>query len=213
MVYYSEYDFLYVDIFKSGSTAIKTLFEYVLGREPDEPFFTKQPRTYITVVRNPYDRLVTQFYHANRIELWRDWKWTVHHPFFRKWVKETYENGYSGNDGHMFSQVRLLKYYENRLPYKIFKLEELVPYELFFFLPNYQERKEEINDKFLEIIANLEKITHHATNNLKQGIWQSYYDEKTIAICNEYFASDFIVFNYEMIEPVEFSKRFKKGLI
>jgi len=42
---------------------------------------------------------------------------------------------------------------------------------------------------------------HYATNNIKQGIWQTFYDSETIGICNEYFADDFEVFNYEIIDP------------
>ena len=204
MIYYSEYDFLFLTVLKSGSTVFKKLFEFVIGRESDAPYFKVLPKTYITVVRNPYDRLVTQFYHANKNEIYKDYKFTTHQPLFKKWVKETFEDGYKGDDWHMHTQSHLLQHYENNLPYKIFKLEELIPHELFFFLDLSEERKKEIDDEFPKIMVELEKSKHHTTNNIKQGVWQIYYDSKTIEICNKHFINDFVAFNYEIIEPEEF---------
>ena len=204
MIYYSDYDFVCVDILKNGSTGLKKIFKFVLGREPDELFFIRKPQIHITVVRNPYKRLITQFYHINRIQLWKDFKHTVHHPFFKKWVKEIYGDGYNGNDGHLYNQTHFLQFYENPIDYKIFKLEELAAHELFFFLYLTEEYKIEIDNEYKKIIDELEKNTHHATNNLIQGVWQSYYDVETIEICNKYYANDFVAFNYEIIEPEEF---------
>ncbi len=87
------------------------------------------------------------------------------------------------------------------MPYRVFKLEELVPHELFFFLELDDERKADIDVKFLEIRKELDKSRHHASGNLKQGIWQTFYDAESIEVCNDYFAKDFEAFNYEVIEP------------
>lgn len=214
MIYYSDYDLAFVDILKNGSMGFRTLFTYVMDREPDKPFFIRQPKIYITAVRNPYDRLISQFYHANKGDIWKNWKWTVHHPYFRRWVRDTYKDGYKGIDGHFYSQTRLLQYYENDIAYKIFKMEELKnAHELFFFLPLTKARKAEIDEKYLEILDELQKSTHHATNNIKQGVWQSYYDAKTIEICNKEFENDFKAFGYEMIDPAEFNRLSLKNLL
>jgi hypothetical protein len=201
MTYYSEYDLAFLDIMKNGSNVFIKLFEYVIGRKADEPFFVREPQIYLTVVRNPYDRLVTQFYHANRKILGKEYSHSIHYPFFRKWVKDTYKNGYDGDDGHMFAQNHIIQYYEWPLPYKVFKLEELVPHELFFFLELDDERKADIDAKFLEIKRDLDNSRHHASGNLKQGIWQVFYDAESIEVCNNYFAKDFEAFNYEIIDP------------
>lgn len=213
MIYYSDYDLLFFTVPKNGSSVFRKLFEFVMGKESEPPYFKRQPKTYITVVRNPYDRLVTQFYHANRSELFKKYRFTVHHPFFNRWVKNTFENGYDGDDMHMQSQTEIIRYYENNLPYNIFKLEELIPHKLFFFLDLSEERKKEIDDKFPKIMTELEESKHHATNNLKQGEWQSYYDSKSIEICNKNFINDFQAFDYTMIEPKNFQYKVSKNLI
>ena len=49
----------------------------------------------------------------------------------------------------------------------------------------------------------MNKTKHHASGNVKQGIWEIFYDSKTIEICNNYFENDFKSFGYDMIEPSE----------
>jgi hypothetical protein len=117
---------------------------------------------------------------------------------------EIFENEYEGEDIHMHTQTELLKYYENNLPISVFKLEELIPHELFFFLDLSEERKKEIDNIFPKIMVELEQKKHHSTNNIKQGVWQTYYDSKTIEICNKHFINDFVAFNYDIIEPEGF---------
>lgn len=204
MIYYSEWDLVFLDIMKNGSNVFVNLYKHVLGREADRPFFEREPKWFITVVRNPYDRLVTQFYHINRRELNTTHKYSIHFPFFRKWVKETYENGYDGVDGHYFSQSHIIQYYEHPLPFMIYKIEELKPYQLFPFIDLTEEQKDEIVGKYVEIQNQYNLNKHHATTNGKQGVWQSFYDSETIKICNRYFANDFKAFDYPMVEPSEF---------
>jgi|688.fasta_scaffold415910_2 hypothetical protein len=203
MTYFSDYDLVLLDIMKNGSSRFISLFEYVLGKEKDKPVFIREPQLFITVVRNPYDRLVSQFYHCNKRELWNDYRYAIHYPFFRKWVKETYGNGYDGVDGHYYPQSYIIQYKKYPdLPYHIFKIEELKPYELFFFLGELSlERKADIAREYKELGQSRINDKHYATNNIKQGIWQTFYDSETIGICNEYFADDFEVFNYEIIDP------------
>ncbi len=213
MTYFSDYDLAFLDIMKNGSSRFISLFEYVLGKERDKPVFIREPQIFIVVVRNPYDRLVSQFYHNNKRELWNDYRYAIHYPFFRKWVKETYGNGYDGNDGHYYSQSYIIQYKKYpELPYHIFKIENLDPSDLFFFLGDLtDERKEDILKKYNELgwVKVVDK--HYATNTIKQGIWQTFYDSETIRICNEYFADDFEVFGYEMLDPSEFN--FKRNII
>jgi hypothetical protein len=203
MIYYSEWDLVFLDIMKNGSNLFVELFKHVLGKEADKPYFIREPQLYISVVRNPYDRLVSQFYYVNRGTIVKEYKKAIHFPFFRKWVKETYENGYDGTDGHLFSQAHIIRYYEHQLPYQLFKMEELIPHQLFFFLDLDDEHKSDIDNKFSEIRLELDNTKHHANGNIKQGIWQTFYDSETIRICNEYFAKDFEAFGYDMIHPSE----------
>jgi len=59
-MYFPEYDFVFLDIFKNGSNVFSRLFEYVLGSKGDGPNFIREPNIYISVVRNPYDRVVSR---------------------------------------------------------------------------------------------------------------------------------------------------------
>lgn len=205
MIYYSEWDLAFLDIMKNGSNLFVELFKFATGREADKPFFVREPQIYMMVVRNPYDRLVSQFYHINKSEIIRNYKYTIHYPFFRDWVKETYSgDGYTGTDGHLFAQTHITQYYKYPLPYKVFKMEDLIPHQLFFFLDLDETRKNEIDVRFSEIRNELDLSKHHAYNNIKQGVWSSFYDSETIDICNQYFANDFKAFEYQMIKPSEF---------
>lgn len=213
MIYYSEWDLAFLDIFKNGSNVFRELFRFVTGRDADKPFFIREPQIYMMVVRNPYDRLVSQFYHINKWEIIKNYRYTIHYPFFRDWVKETYSGeGYTGNDGHYFTQAHITQYYKYPLTYKVFKMEELIPHQLFFFLDLDEERKVEIDEKCVEIRKELDLTKHHAHSNLKQGVWQSFYDSETLQICNRYFANDFKAFNYTMLKPSEFVEA-RRGLI
>lgn len=215
MMYYPKHNLSFFYIFKNGSQAFRELFTYVMEGERDTSDFVNKPEINITIVRNPYDRLVSQFYHANKGEIYRNWrlnslgyqKLNLHYPLFKSWVRDTFNGGYKGSDEHMYSQPRLLKYFEGGIEYKVFKLEELVSVnELFFFMELTKERQNEIDIKYSEILRGMEKINHHATNTVKQGVWQNYYDAKTIEICNKEFEGDFIAFNYKVYDPKEFNK-------
>lgn len=204
MIYFSDCDVVLLDIMKNGSNLLTRLFSYVFEKEPDKPYFIREPQIFIVVSRNPYDRLVSQFYHINRKELTKDYQYAIHYPFFRKWVKETYENGYDGADGHYYAQSHIIQYDKfPDLPYTMFKMEKLIPHQLFWYINLSDERKADIDTKFSEITTELIRIKHHATDNLKQGKWETFYDSETIRICNQYFAKDFEAFGYDMIEPSE----------
>ncbi len=211
MTYFEKYDLAYMDIMKNGTNQFTKLFEWGLGVERSKPVFLREPKVFITIVRNPYDRLVSQFYHINRRKMFKEYQHTLHYPIFREWVKESYENGYDGDDGHHYSQSHIIQYDKfPQLHYHIFKIEELVPSDLFFFLDDLtEERKSEINQKYKEFNEEQVKNKHHATGNIKQGIWQMFYDSETLQIANNYFKSDFEYFGYEMLNPSDFveSKR------
>ena len=202
MMYFSEYDFVFLDIFKNGSNVFSRLFEYILGSKGDGPNFIREPNIYISVVRNPYDRVVSQFYHHNRGTILKQYRYTIHYPFFRKWIEEMYSGkGYTGDDGHLHSQSNIIQYYENSSRIKIFKMEEFKPHEIFFFLDLTDEQKLDIDNKFSEIRLEMDLNKHHASTNMKQGIWQVYHTPQTIDICNNYFANDFKAFDYPMLDP------------
>ena len=201
MMYYPEYDFVFLDIMKNGSNLLAQLFKHVFGKEFEEPYFVREPEIYMTVVRNPYDRLISQFYHIHRQVINRNFKFTIHYPFFRKWVKEVYSGeGYTGTDGHLFSQTHIIQYYEYPLPYKVFKLEELIPHQMFYFLDLTDEQKADIDAKFSEIRLDLTANGHHAFGAMKQGVWEVFHDKETIELCNNYFAKDFEAFGYDMVD-------------
>ena len=204
MMYFPEYDFVFLDIFKNGSNVFSRLFEYVLGSKGDGPNFIREPNIYISVVRNPYDRVVSQFYNHNRGTILKQYRYTIHYPFFRRWIEETYSGkGYTGDDGHLYSQSHIIQYYENSSRIKIFKMEEFKPHEIFFFLDLTDEQKFDIDNKFSEIRAKLDLNGHHTTTNIKQGIWQVYHTSETIAVCNEFFTDDFKFFDYPMLDPTK----------
>lgn len=201
-MYYPEYDFLFLDIFKNGSNLFAKLFVHVFGREHEIAYFKREPQIYMSVVRNPYDRLISQFYHINRQTINKNFKYALHYPFFRKWVKEVYSGeGYTGTDGHLFSQTHIIQYYEFPLDYKIFKMEELIPHKMFYFLDLTDEQKKDIDNKFSELNLELSLNGHHALGNMKQGVWEVFHNAETIELCNRYFAKDFEAFGYDMIEP------------
>jgi len=204
MIYYSDYDLVLLDILKNGSNLLKQLFEYTFERKADRPYFLREPQIFIVVCRNPYDRLVSQFYHINAKELRNNYRYAIHYPFFRKWVKETYGMGYDGNDGHYYSQSHIIQYDKfPELPYSIFKMEELIPHQLFWYMDLTDEKKSQIDEQFLEITNELVKTHHHSMGNSKQGLWKTFYDSETIEVCNQYFADDFRIFGYDMIDPLK----------
>lgn len=204
MTYYPKYDLVLLDIMKNGFNVLVSLFDFVLGDHSTNPYFLVEPTTFIVPARNPYDRLVSQFYHINRKPLWEEYRHTIHYSFFKSWVKETYERGYDGTDGHYFSQTHIIQYDKHPdLPYRIFKMEELIPHQLFWFVDLSEEEKIEIDNRYLELQREMSKTKHHASGNVKQGIWEIFYDSKTIEICNNYFENDFKVFGYDMIQPSE----------
>lgn len=213
MRYYPDWDLCFLDIMKNGSNLFVQLFDYVIEKPAEYPYFIRVPQIYITIVRNPYDRLVSQFYHINRRKLNTDYKNAIHHPFFKEWVKETYGNGYDGDDGHYFSQTHQIRYYEHPLPYNIFKLETLKPHQLFWFMDLSDERKIDIDKKAAEIKLELDLNHHHAFGNSKQGVWQTFHDSETIKVCNEYFANDFKAFDYEIINPSDFNKYIGRSVL
>lgn len=225
MFYWPKHNIVFHPILKNGSTALTELFKFVLGEGEEIEFnlATKDtdPNTsklYITTLRNPYDRLVSQFYNVYKSHLTKP-KYRLksvehlrdihtHFFYFRYWVKETYENGYNGEDPHLYSQWHTLDNgYQYGADYKIFKMENLIPHELFFFLKLDDNQKKEIDDEYLKIMDHFEKNNHHATNNQKKHTWEVYHDSNTIRICNEYFADDFKKFEYQMINPSEFRNR------
>ena len=209
---YDGYGVVFYPIHKNGTNLFKRLFDYVLGNRTNEETKNIEYVHHIIIVRNPYDRLVSQFYHHNRREL-NIFKNSIHHPFFKEWVKKTYKNGYDGDDGHYFSQTHIIRYYEYPLPYHIFKLETLVAHELFWFMDLSDERKKDIDAKAFELRTKLDLNHHHAYSNIKQGVWQTFYDSETIEICNNYFANDFKAFEYEMIEPSQFNKYMGRSVL
>jgi hypothetical protein len=232
-MYFKKYSLLYWKILKNGTNVFRDLLNDCLGETGyDLPSFTKindtsfvipnQPNDKLIVVwnqfaivRNPYDRLVSQFYQSkfiqnrygwNAYELHRAMYELKHYEMFQYWVKETYKDGGKGiTDNHFLSQTDLIEYKKNNT-IKLFKLEELEYHKLFWFMDLTDEQKAEIDRKGDEWKKVHSSYGHHSKGYIRQGEWERYYDKNTIQICNEYFAKDFENFGYDMINSESFKR-------
>ena len=119
MVYYKKYSLIYWSILKNGTKVFRDLLNEIIGDRGTDIFqFNKvteknfiipaQPNDKLitainqfAVVRNPYDRLISQFYHSEFIEARYGWNsyelnramyQLKHFDMFKYWVKNTYED-------------------------------------------------------------------------------------------------------------------------
>jgi hypothetical protein len=130
--------------------------------------------------------------------------------YFKEWVIETYKTGYTGDDGHILSQSECVHIIPDKT-FKIFKLEDLIIDDLFYFLPEIDSVN--LNDKYKEILESLNgSIDHHARQYRALDYFMDYYDDEVLEICNSYFRLDFKNFDYKKINhhktPITILKKF-----
>ena len=118
MRYYPDWDLVFLDIMKNGSNVFVNLFEYVMEKPSVPPYFERTPEIYMTVVRNPYDRLISQWMHDTQIKNELFYSKLNQKKLFKEWVVSTYKNGYTGNDNHLLTQTDVIQYIPNE-KYKI----------------------------------------------------------------------------------------------
>ena len=216
---YDDYGVVFHPIQKNGTNLFKRLFEYVLGNPSNTENEKIDYKHHILIVRNPYDRLISQWMHVTQIKsiywdkkeqntliLYRE----EQKKYFKEWVIETYKTGYTGDDNHILSQSECLHMIPDKT-FKIFKLEELVIDDLFYFLPEINFVN--LNDKYKEILESLNgSIDHHSRQYRAFDYFMDYYDDEVLEICNSYFKLDFNNFDYKEINhhktPITILKKF-----
>lgn len=219
VIYYKKYKLLYWKILKNGTAVFTDLLNEVLGEGvqfeniapiDDTTILVSgnefvNVRNQFTIVRNPYDRLVSQFYHSEFLgKLGKnDFKnmsdSIMHFEAFHKWVKDTYGGDGSVDNQHFLTQTKLMHYRDNKIM-KFFKLEELKYHQLFWFMKLSDEEKWEIDRKGEKWKQFHTSYGHHSKGFIRKGELMDYYNDDTIKICNEYFLVDFQNFGYQMIE-------------
>ena len=196
---YDDYGVVFYPIQKNGTNLFKRLFDYVLGNRTNEETKNIEYVHHIIIVRNPYDRLISQWMHDTQIKNELFYSKLNQKKLFKEWVVSTYKNGYTGNDNHLLTQTDVIQYIPNE-KYKIFKLGEFVIEDLFYFLDNIDfENLHNEYDKILEYLNN--ETEHHSSKFRMSNDFKDYYDTELLEICNSSFRIDFQNFGYEMITP------------
>jgi hypothetical protein len=209
---YDDYGVVLYTIQKNGTNLFKRLFEYVLGNPSNTENEKIDYKHHILIVRNPYDRLISQWMHVTQIKsiYWdkKEQNTLVRYcrkqrKEFKNWVIETYKTGYTGDDNHILSQSECLHIIPDKT-FKIFKLEDLIVDDLFYFLPEIDSVN--LNDKYKEILESLNgSIDHHSRQYRALDYFMDYYDDEVLEICNSYFNIDFKNFGYEIVNHYEIS--------
>lgn len=183
---------LFVHIPKTGGTSISTA---LFGKDSGHPYlyqfyFANKDYTNsffkFCVVRNPYDRLVSTYFHftTNEINpkikrLWDDFNINsfeelilkMENPVFFKKLKKII---------HFVPQNELIRY-EDLCMDKIFKFE------------NFDSIEKELNNNLKE-----KKVTLKKLNTSKRGTYEDYYTDKTKSIVYEVYKQDFDLFDYPL---------------
>lgn len=209
---YDDYGVVFYTIQKNGTNLFKRLFEYVLGNPSNTENEKIDYKHHILIVRNPYDRLISQWMHVTQIKsiywdkkeqntliLYRE----EQKKYFKEWVIETYKTGYTGDDNHILSQSECLHITPDET-WKIFKLEDLIIDDLFYFYEGIDSKH--LHQKYEEFIESLEvEKEHHYRQYRALDYFMDYYDDEILEICNSYFDIDFKNFGYKIVNHYEIS--------
>ena len=209
---YDDYGVVFYPIQKNGTNLFKKLFNYFLGKPTNDETLKINNKHHILIVRNPYDRLISQWMHVTQIrgKYWDKKKKNTlvryckeQRKEFKNWVIEMYKNGYDGNDNHILSQSECLHITPDET-WKIFKLEDLIIDDLFYFYEGIDSKH--LHQKYEEFIESLEvEKEHHSRQYRALDYFMDYYDDEILEICNSYFDIDFKTFGYEIVTHYESS--------
>ena len=129
----------------------------------------------ITAVRNPYERLISDLFYLKKIN-----KDTL-----KKNVYQIILNFIKNNpDNHALPQHRfIINYYTRRIP------------------PNITILKTETLTEDMHKIGYSDFDVHQKKNKVKNVNYYDYLNKKSIQLINLYYHFDFILFNYNKIQP------------
>ena len=129
----------------------------------------------ITAVRNPYERLISDLFYLKKIN-----KDTL-----KKNVYQIILNFIKNNpDNHALPQHRfIINYYTRRIP------------------PNITILKTETLKEDMHKIGYSDFDVHQKKNKVKNVNYYDYLNKKSIQLINLYYHFDFILFNYNKIQP------------
>lgn len=185
-----ENQILFVHIPKTGGTSISTA---LFGRDSGHPYlyqfyFANKHNTEnfykFCVVRNPYDRLVSTYFHftTNEInpkikKIWKTFKIESFDQLVLKMEDTSFFNQLK-NIIHFVPQNELI-YHEKIKMDKIFKFED------------FNNIEDELNRHLLTKKINIKKL-----NTSKRKSYHEYYNKKTKSIVEKVYKKDFLCFGY-----------------
>lgn len=205
-----EHKFIFIHIPKTGGTSVETFFmpsikdriKNVYGSSPLQPDNQAHLKFYhlqiqyphlnfdeyfkFAVVRNPWDRVVSNFFHTKRKQ----------RKDLRKFLGFGMSKDFTFNE--FVEKIQHLKkqhpHYDEQWSFLIDKQEK--------FNMDYIARMENLENDFMKICKKLKiadsKIPH--VNKAKRGSYVKYYNDETKQIVAEKYARDIEYFNYEFGE-------------
>ena len=209
-----EHKLIFIHIPKNAGTSIKAFFgskEFYHKHKTIKEIKDENPEIYdsyrkFTIVRNPYDRMVSWYFYlkiAMGIEQTRgDYRWSSGEHFpseFLEWIKDPFKNYYTSwklsdirnslhtdiefNDGGRKNGVSLLspQYYWVDDTVKILKYENL---------------NKELNEFFKK------EISIPTRNKIEREEHLNYYNKESLDIVYNRYKEDFEKFNYKRITKV-----------
>lgn len=195
-------DCFFVNIPKTAGTSIRVALDYKkyphehlwaakiierLGQDEWNRLFT------FTFVRNPWDRVVSQYHFRAQKEphaLWKDLYpqeyWDDPLVDFKTWVYEAYGDHGAARHPHgpAFSEWRL------QTDWYMDGDECLVD-----FIGSFERLHRDFSHVCQRIGVPTRNLSHHKQST--HGPWQDYYDSATADIVAEYFARDIEILGYE----------------
>ena len=186
----------YEQIFKKGSIRAKVWTHGSRNHLPYEEILSRYPRCrdydFITVVRNPWDYLVSCWYSFKRQETIKDWSDEDITAHFNKWIRTSYK----------WTKAGLPQYYP--LNAGIEKFLYIIRYE------HLEKDIEELN-KILEFEDVVQEhgitLPHMRSNRQYRKSFEFYYDSDTVEIVREKYSKVIDHFGYEIKLPEELNAR------
>ena len=206
-----EHKTIFIHIPKNAGTSIKTFFEYetfynkhrTIDQIKKENIEVYDSYRKFTVVRNPYDRMISWYFYLKRamgIEKTRgDHRWSSGEYFpdsFLEWIKDPLKNYYTS---WKLSDIRNSLHTDiefnsdgrkNSVPLlspQCYWVDDTVK------ILKYENLKEEL-DRFFK-----KEINIPTRNKSKHEEYLNYYNKESLNIVYEKYKEDFEKFNYERL--------------